>query len=106
MIRNYLRVAFRNLWRHKGFSLLNIIGLTVGMSAFFLVFLYVSFELSYDSSYSKADRIYRIVADGGGGGAGHCARDGQLSGSQGGAGQPGKKFKNRVMQHFSHPSVL
>jgi putative ABC transport system permease protein len=63
MIRNYLRVAFRNLWRHKGFSLLNIIGLTVGMSAFFLVFLYVSFELSYDSFYSKADRIYRIVAD-------------------------------------------
>ena len=63
MIRNYLRVAFRNLWRHKGFSLLNIIGLTVGMSAFFLVFLYVSFELSYDSFYSGADRIYRIVAD-------------------------------------------
>jgi putative ABC transport system permease protein len=63
MIRNYLRVAFRNLWRHKGFSLLNIIGLTVGMTAFFLVFLYVCFELSYDSSYSKADRIYRIVAD-------------------------------------------
>jgi len=63
MIRNYLRVAFRNLWRHKGFSLLNIIGLTVGMTAFFLVFLYVCFELSYDSAYSKADRIYRIVAD-------------------------------------------
>jgi predicted small integral membrane protein len=64
MIKNYLRVAFRNLWRHKGFSLLNIIGLTVGMTAFFLVFLYVSFELSYDSVYSNADRVYRIVADG------------------------------------------
>lgn len=63
MIRNYLRVAFRNLWRHKGFSLLNMIGLTVGMTAFFLVFLYVCFELSYDSFHSKADRIYRIVSD-------------------------------------------
>lgn len=63
MIKNFLRVAFRNLWRHKGFSLVNIIGLTVGMTAFFLVFLYVGFELSYDSFHSKADRIYRIVAD-------------------------------------------
>jgi putative ABC transport system permease protein len=63
MIKNYLRVAFRNLWRHKGFSLLNIIGLTVGMAAFFLVFLYVTFELSYDSFHSKADRIYRVVSD-------------------------------------------
>jgi putative ABC transport system permease protein len=63
MIKNYLRVAFRNLWRHKGFSLVNIVGLTVGMTAFFLVFLYVSFELSYDSFHSNADQIYRIVAD-------------------------------------------
>src|SRR5579863_1465641 len=63
MIQNYLRVAFRNLWRHKGFSLLNIIGLTVGMSAFFLIFLYVCFELSYDSFHSNADRIYRVVCD-------------------------------------------
>ncbi|HTR30841.1 MAG TPA: ABC transporter permease [Puia sp.] len=63
MIKNYLRVAFRNLWRHKGFSLVNIVGLTVGMTAFFLVFLYVCFELSYDSFFGKADRIYRIVSD-------------------------------------------
>jgi len=63
MLRNYLRIAFRNLWRHKGFSLLNIVGLTVGMVAFFLIFLYVRFELSYDKLYSKADRIYRIVCD-------------------------------------------
>jgi putative ABC transport system permease protein len=63
MIKNYLRVTFRNLWRHRSFSLLNIIGLTVGMTAFFLIFLYVCFELSYDSMHSKADRIYRIVSD-------------------------------------------
>ncbi|GGB05574.1 ABC transporter permease [Puia dinghuensis] len=63
MLRNYLRIAFRNLWQHKGFTFLNIIGLTVGMVAFFLIFLYVRFELSYDSMHSKADRIYRIVCD-------------------------------------------
>ena len=63
MMKNYLRIAFRNLWRHKGFSLLNITGLTIGMTAFFLIFLYVSFEGSYDSFHTKADRIYRLVSD-------------------------------------------
>src|SRR5579863_3494442 len=63
MLRNYLRTAFRNLRKHRGFSLLNIIGLTIGMVAFFLIFLYVRFELSYESMFSKADRIYRVVAD-------------------------------------------
>lgn len=63
MLKNYLRSAFRNLWKHWGFSLLNIIGLTIGMVAFFLIFLYVRFELSYDSMFSKADRAYRVVAD-------------------------------------------
>ncbi len=63
MLKNYLRTAFRNLWRHKGFSFLNILGLTIGMSACFLVFLYVKFELSYDNFHSKGDRIYRVVTD-------------------------------------------
>jgi len=63
MLKNYLRVAFRNLWRHKGFSLLNILGLTIGMSACFLIFLYVKFELSYDDFHSKGNRIYRVVTD-------------------------------------------
>src|SRR3954463_3476481 len=63
MIRNYLKTAFRNLWRHKAFSFINIMGLAVGMSACFLIFLYVSFEKSYDNFHTKADRIYRIVSD-------------------------------------------
>ena len=61
MIGNYFKIAFRNLWRHKIFSLINILGLTVGMTACFLIFLYVRFELSYDSFNTKADRIYRVV---------------------------------------------
>ncbi len=63
MIKNYLKIAFRNLWRHRVFSFINIMGLTVGMTAFFLIFLYVKFELSYDSFNSKANRIYRVVCD-------------------------------------------
>ena len=63
MIKNYFKIAFRNLWRHKVFSFINIMGLTVGMTACFLIFLYVKFELSYDSFHTKADRIYRVVSD-------------------------------------------
>ena len=63
MLRNYFKIAFRNLWRHRVFSLINILGLSVGMTACLLIFLYVRFELSYDSFHSKADRIYRIVCD-------------------------------------------
>src|ERR1700712_4681289 len=63
MLKNYFKIAFRNLWRHRTFSFINIMGLTVGLTAFFLIFLYVKFELSYDAFNTKADRIYRVVAD-------------------------------------------
>ena len=63
MLRNYLRSAFRHLWKHKTFSFLNIAGLTIGMSACFLVFLYVRFELSYDNFEPQKGRIYRMVCD-------------------------------------------
>src|SRR6266542_1386589 len=63
MFKNYFKIAVRNLWRHKAFSFINILGLAVGISACFLIYLYVSFETSYDNFHSKADRIYRVVAD-------------------------------------------
>ena len=63
MFKNYLRIAFRNLWKHRVYSFLNILGLTIGMSACFLIFLYVRFELSYDGFHTKKDRIYRINCD-------------------------------------------
>ncbi|MGS2764777.1 FtsX-like permease family protein [Sinomicrobium sp. M5D2P9] len=63
MIRNYFKIAFRNLWRHRNFSLLNIGGLTIGMTAGFLIFLYISYELGFDGFHSKGDRIYRVVTD-------------------------------------------
>lgn len=63
MLKNYLKIALRNLWKHKVFSFINITGLAVGMTACFLIFLYVHFELSYDTFHSKADRIYRLATD-------------------------------------------
>ncbi len=63
MFKNYFKTALRNLWRHKTFSFINIMGLAVGMTACFLIFLYVSFETSYDNFNTKADRIYRVVTD-------------------------------------------
>jgi putative ABC transport system permease protein len=63
MLKNYLAIALRTLWRHRAFSVINILGLSVGMTAFFLIFQYVRFETSYDRFHSKADRIYRVVAD-------------------------------------------
>ena len=63
MLRNYFKIAFRNLWRHRVFSFINIMGLSVGMTACLLIFLYVRFEMSYDTFHPKSDRIYRVVAD-------------------------------------------
>lgn len=63
MIKNYLTLAWRNLKKSKVFSFINIMGLTVGLTASFLIFVYVCFELSYDAFHAKADRTYRLVAD-------------------------------------------
>lgn len=63
MIRNYLKIAFRNLAKHKMFSLINVLGLSSGMTACFLITLYVHFELTYDAFNTKADRIYRVATD-------------------------------------------
>lgn len=60
MIRNYIKVAFRNLWKNKGYSAINIIGLAVGLASCLLIFLYVWDELRYDRFHEKADRIIRV----------------------------------------------
>jgi putative ABC transport system permease protein len=63
MIKNYIKIAFRSLWRHKGFSIINIIGLAIGMTACFLIYINIKYELSYDSFNEKYDQIYRIGTD-------------------------------------------
>ncbi|MDH4221080.1 MAG: ABC transporter permease, partial [Candidatus Aminicenantes bacterium] len=61
MFKNYLMVAVRNLKRQKGYSLINILGLAIGMALCLLILVYVQDELSYDGFHEKADRIYRIA---------------------------------------------
>ncbi|WP_374949090.1 ABC transporter permease [Mucilaginibacter sp.] len=63
MLKNHFKIALRNLWRHRGFSFINITGLSVGITACFFMFMYVAFELSYDKFHTKVDRIYRVVTD-------------------------------------------
>jgi putative ABC transport system permease protein len=62
MFKNYLKIAFRNLKKHKGYSFINIVGLGIGMAACLLLFLWVQNELSYDRYHEKAERIYRIIS--------------------------------------------
>jgi putative ABC transport system permease protein len=60
MIRNYLKIALRNLSRQRFYSFINISGLALGVAACLLIVLYVTHELSYDQYHAKADRIYRV----------------------------------------------
>ena len=64
MLRNYLTVAFRNLWKHKFYSIINILGLAIGLACFLFILIFVKDELSYDQYHAKADRTYRVNFDG------------------------------------------
>ena len=60
MFRNYFNIALRNLKKHKGYSFINIIGLSVGLTCCIFILLYVMFELSFDAHHSDIDRIYLV----------------------------------------------
>lgn len=61
MIRNYLKVAFRNVWRHKSYSIINVAGLSVGIAASLLLFLVIRYEYSYDTFQKNYSKIYHVV---------------------------------------------
>lgn len=61
MLTNYLKIAWRNLTKHKAFSAINIIGVAVGLACFLLITLYVTDELAYDRYNERADRVYRVT---------------------------------------------
>jgi putative ABC transport system permease protein len=65
MLFNYIKIAFRNLLRHKAFSFINIAGLAIGMTCSIFILLWVRDELSYDQFHEHADQIYRLTADAG-----------------------------------------
>jgi putative ABC transport system permease protein len=61
MLRNYFKVALRNIARHKTYSFINIFGLATGISCFVLILLFIQDEVSYDRFHTKAGRIYRVI---------------------------------------------
>ena len=89
MIRNYFKTAFRNLWRNKGFSLINIVGLSVGLACCMLIFLYTMDEVSYDRFNVNAVNIYHLVVDDQG-------NDGQVHKFSSTGDMPGPSFKRQL----------
>lgn len=69
MLKNYWRIALRNLWKHKGFSFINLAGLTIAFACCLMMFLYIQHELSFDRFQEKGNRIVRVIMEYGFGGA-------------------------------------
>ncbi|HUU04544.1 MAG TPA: ABC transporter permease [Patescibacteria group bacterium] len=63
MLKNYFKIAWRNIILQKGYSLINIFGLAVGMACSFLILLWVQHETSFDRFHANADRIYRVIME-------------------------------------------
>ena len=63
MFFNYLKIAFRNIYRNKIFSFINIAGLAVGLAVCFCIIIYITYELSYDKQNKNYDNIYRVESD-------------------------------------------
>jgi putative ABC transport system permease protein len=61
MLRNYFLIAWRNFKRHKGFSFINVLGLSIGMAACLLILQYITFQTSFDDFHANASRLYRVV---------------------------------------------
>jgi len=89
MIGNYFKTAFRNLWRNKGFSLINIVGLSVGLACCMLIFLYTMDEVSYDRFNVNAVNIYHLVVD-------DKSPDGQVHKFSSTGDMPGPNFKRQL----------
>lgn len=62
MFKNFLSTAVRNIWKQKGYTIINIVGLSLGMTCFMLILGFVLTELSYDRYHDKADQIFRITS--------------------------------------------
>lgn len=61
MVENYFKIAWRNLWKNKAFTLINLGGLSISLAACIIIFLWVSDEVNYDTTGTNADRVYRVA---------------------------------------------
>ncbi|MBB5637404.1 putative permease [Pedobacter cryoconitis] len=62
MFRLNLKIALRNLWKNKGYTFINIAGLSIGMASCILIFIFIRYQLSFDQQFVNKDRIYRVVS--------------------------------------------
>src|SRR3978361_445057 len=63
MIKNYIKIAWRNLTRNKGFALTNLLGLTIGITCTIFIFLWVNDEITFDKVNTKYKTIYKVMAN-------------------------------------------
>ena len=63
MLKNYLKIAWRNIWKNKLFSLINVVGLSIGLSASFVIGVLIYYDLTFDKFHADQDRIYRVTTD-------------------------------------------
>jgi len=99
MLKNYFKIAWRNLTRQKGYSFINILGLGIGIAACLLILQYVSFELSYENFQVNKNRIYRVKQD--------RYDNGKLSTEWvGGAYAVGNSFKDAIPEIEDYVKVL
>ncbi|TWR26058.1 FtsX-like permease family protein [Mucilaginibacter achroorhodeus] len=63
MIKNYLKIALRGLWKNKGFTFINLFGLTIGLCSCLLIGVYIMHELNYDNTQTKGNRIARMIME-------------------------------------------
>ena len=63
MFRSYLTTAWRNIIRHKAYSIINVLGLALGICACIVIFIITSYEFSFDKFHPGKERIYRVMGD-------------------------------------------
>ena len=60
MLQNFFKITFRNLWKYKGYSFINISGLAIGLASCLIIVTFIIHELSYDRFHAESERIYRV----------------------------------------------
>ena len=63
MLRSYLKLALRSLFRYKMHSSISVLGLAIGFACFIVVFVFIAHEMSYDAFHENAERLYRVRKD-------------------------------------------
>jgi putative ABC transport system permease protein len=89
MIKNYFKTAWRNLWKNKVYSFINITGLAIGLACCMLIILYTKDEVSYDRFHANASNIYHVVSK-------MTAPDGNVSKMGSTGNRPGPAFKESI----------